>query len=391
MAVHIVDDVPAGFPGRRLGRGIAVLLGILLVVAAMIAAIVPLLWVEAAVYAVVTHSGSAVDKPSDALYFAALVLIVVLVLWVGLRLIRGRRRLGLYLRKFGFADTTRTVSHALGSAVGRSFRLVTLDDSQVAPLGAGRGRRRLGLLVGLLALGAIGWAGYYLSNGSVGRAADEAANSVPKATDLKDAFGSVLSAGIASAIAAAIVIIVFVTLATIGLVVGALGGSVFFAARRAERAASQTLTDERGVDAAARKLARASRRTLAARLVVVAVPTAFWQRAVHGLAAVSDVVIIDVSRPTENLLWEIRNIKPLFHGRWVLVGARDLVSPLAAPHTAAGHDPTGMLARMLDGERILVYTADPAGRRRFARSLRRALEQVSRQSAQPAVQQPAAI
>jgi hypothetical protein len=129
---------------------------------------------------------------------------------------------------------------------------------------------------------------------------------------------------------------------------------------------------------------------MAARLVVVAVPTAFWQRAVHGLAAVCDVVIIDVSRPTENLLWEMRNIKPLFHGRWVLVGARDHVAPLADAQTAAGHDPVGLLARMLDGERVLVYGPDPADRRRFARSLRRSLEQVSRQRAARVSPQPAA-
>jgi len=65
----------------------------------------------------------------------------LLAMWLGVLLIRGRRRLGLYLRKFGFADTTRTVSNALKSAVGRSVRLVTLDDSQVVPVGVGAGRR----------------------------------------------------------------------------------------------------------------------------------------------------------------------------------------------------------------------------------------------------------
>jgi hypothetical protein len=222
---------------------------------------------------------------------------------------------------------------------------------------------------------AIGWVVYYVFGGAL----SNYANNLGKGDPPPASFGAAIGQGLGEGLVIVFLVLLLVLLATVGLIVGVLGGSVYLAARRAERGATQTFTDERGVDTAARKLARASRRTLAARLVVVAVPTTFWQRAVHGLAAVCDVVIIDVSRPTENLLWEMRNIKPLFHGRWVLVGARDLVAPLATAQTADGHDATGLLARMLDGERILVYGPERSDRRRFARALRRSLEQVSHQ------------
>src|SRR5262249_55185226 len=155
MAVHIVDEVPGNFPLRRVGRGIVVLIGVVLVGLAMLAAIYPLVVAEALVYTVVAHAPAAEVHRRDVLTLRLTVIGIVLALWAGLRMIRGRRRLGLYLRKFGFADTTRTVSHALSSAVGRSLRLVTLDDSQVSPLGAGRGRRRLGLVVTVVAIVAI--------------------------------------------------------------------------------------------------------------------------------------------------------------------------------------------------------------------------------------------
>jgi hypothetical protein len=378
MAVRIVEDVPGGSGPRRVFRGVVVLLGVVLLIGGTFAAIVVALWL--AVVAETAAQGGAMPRPlNDELPGVAVATCATaLALWAGARLIRGRRRLGLYLRKFGFAETTRMVSHALGSAVGRSLRLVTLDDSLATPMGSGRGRRRLAGLVWLLAAGLVAWLLYYLYGGpfthDVQRQAQtQAGTTHPQGgNNLFAGLGEAIGAGISAAIVAAAIAIVVIVALCIALTVGALSGGAYLASRRAERSASRALTDERTVDKAARALATAARRIFAARLVVVAVPTPFWQRAVQALATVSDVVVIDVSQPGESLIWEIQNIRPLFDGRCVLVGSRDHITALNGP---GSH---GLLARLLDGEEIIAYGSD---RRRFTRALRHRLAQLRRQQA----------
>jgi hypothetical protein len=379
VAVRIVEDVPDGSGLRRVFRGIVVLLGVVLLVAGVLGAVVVALWL-ATVAETIARGGEMPRPLSDELPGVALFTGgTAVTLWAGLRLIRGRRRLGLYLRKFGFAETTRMVSHALGSAVGRSLRLVTLDDSLAAPLGAGRARRRLAGIVWLLATGLVAWLVYYLYGGPFDRDVQRAVDAQAQVGDAQaevghdwfsgfgEALGAGLSAGLSAAFAAAAIALMVLIVLCLALTVGVLGGGSYLASRRAEQSASRALTDERKVDKAARALAAGGRRIFAARLVVVAVPTPFWQRAVHALATVSDVVVIDVSQPGESLVWEIRNIKPLFDSRCVLVGARDHVAALNGPESH------GLLARLLDGEEIIAYGSD---RRRFARALRHRLAQL---------------
>jgi hypothetical protein len=375
MAIRIVEDLPGG-GAARLGRGIVVLLGLVLLLAGLLAAILPLLWLELTLTDLVT--GYSPDRPtgSDVQQIVITAIVAVVGIWAGLRLIRGRRRLGLYLRKFGFADTTRTVSHALTSSVGRSVRLVTLDDSMVAALGAGRGRRRVAGVVLLIATAVVIGVAYYLVGGAFHNDTDNLVSS------LQEQAGPGVGAQIGAAVGAGVILVVILLivggLGTFALLLALIGAGSYRAARRAERRAVQAFTSSASVDTEARALGRAARRIFAPRLVVVAVPTAFWQRAVHALAAVSEVVIIDVSRPTDNLIWELQNIKPLFQGRWVLVGARPSVAGLARPGTAGAGTAEGLLARLLDGEQILAYGPDPADQARFARSLRRALQQARR-------------
>lgn len=60
----------------------------------------------------------------------------VLCAVVGVRLVRGNRRLVLFLRRFGHSQATAALTYA-ATTIGRSWRLVTLDDAQIAPIGAG--------------------------------------------------------------------------------------------------------------------------------------------------------------------------------------------------------------------------------------------------------------
>jgi hypothetical protein len=376
MSVRIVQDVPAGrLPWQRLSRLILALVGLVLVVAGFLAAVLPIMLVAAVIYSVVR--GESLEMTGgDLVGFGALGAGAAVVMWLGVMLIRGRRRLGLYLRKFGFADTTRTVSQALKSAVGRSVRLVTLDDSQVAPVGVGAGRRIVALLW-ILAAVLAAWLSYYLFGGGFTADSDKIINdAVEQASNnagdgLADQLGAAFGGALAGGIVAGFFLVLLLAALIIVLLVGVFAYRAHRSARRAQREASQALAQRQQVGTVARRLDAVARKVFSPRLMVVAVPGSFWREAIHGFAAVSKVAVIDVSHPTDPLLWEVATLKPLFGSRLVFVGARDLVGALARPpHEIAG-TPHGALAQLLDGEEIIAYGPTGPDRHRFTTALRR--------------------
>jgi hypothetical protein len=366
MAVQIVWDVPSTGAAGRVLRGIGVVLGMILVIAGLVAATLPLLYVLIVVSDLIEGRQPSALEANDLRILGIFGASMIVGLWVGLRLIRGRRRLGLYLRKFGFGESTRTVTAALTTAVGRSVRLVTLDDAMVSPLGVSRSRRRLAWWVWALTFALVVWGLYWAFGGGY----DQASQAADEIADPGESF----SAGL-GAIFALLVVLVGVSLAG-GFAI--FGGAAYLAARRAERASTRVIDNAWAIASTARTIASRSRQILSPRLVVVRVATTLWQNAVQGLANVADVVVIDVSHPTDALLWEVATMKPQFGNRWVLVGAQDSVTSLAHPQTAHGGDHRGLLARQLDGEQIIAYGPRPADQQRFARALRRRLYQVHR-------------
>lgn len=96
-------------------------LGALLVLAGLLL-LVPLLIILLIVVLVAVFTGDAAAPDADS------VIVVVLaagggILWVaGVKLLRGRPRTVLFLRKFGFDDAKAFVSHAAGDALGRRWR-----------------------------------------------------------------------------------------------------------------------------------------------------------------------------------------------------------------------------------------------------------------------------
>ena len=131
------------------------------------------------------------------------------------------------------------------------------------------------------------------------------------------------------------------------------------------------------VSRAATRIRRNNRRVFGARLVVARVATPLWQDVVRHLAAVSDAVVIDVSHATDNLLWEVENMRT--PGRpLVLVCHRDRIATLLYAGTApGGAAPADIrLAHALDGHEVLVYGSGEAEQRAFARSLRNRLAAV---------------
>lgn len=141
-----------------------------------------------------------------------------------------------------------------------------------------------------------------------------------------------------------------------------------------EAAKTAVAQSEFDVRETARAIAGRSRRVFAPRLVVVTVTASEWQLAVRELAARAFVVLLDVSEPTSNVLWELEELTST-GTPYVAIGELGQVARVASP--AAEDFPDDGLAcrlRALLGEReILAYTTDPRGLGRFARALRAVL------------------
>jgi hypothetical protein len=92
----------------------------------------------------------------------------------------------------------------------------------------------------------------------------------------------------------------------------------------------------------------------------------------------SSLALVDVSEPTDNLAWEIEELRGRLGTRCVFIARHDRALPLAAAGTAVPRAPMERrVAYLLEGESILAYTSDRRGMRRFARALREKLLGVS--------------
>ncbi len=101
---------------------------------------------------------------------------------------------------------------------------------------------------------------------------------------------------------------------------------------------------------------------------MVRVADAVWQHAVRDFADRSAAVIIDVSVPSENLLWEIRTLLPVLGHRCVLVGRRDLLTRTAPGGRTVLAVSSGS-GREIDGRDVLAYGTTPREIRRFSQAL----------------------
>ena len=350
---------------RRLGRLLSALVGRLLILAGVLTLAVPLLAVGLFVADRVSRSSSG-DASKLLAPTAGCLAAGAVLLALGIRLVRGRRRLVLFLRRFGLSEATEAVTFAVTTSLGRSWRLVTLDDSRVAPVGTPRGGRRLSALAVVVAVVVVGGTLAWLLGGGfqgyVRHLHVEPSGGPAPTGGVSDAIGR----AIGQAIAAGLVIgLVFAAAALLAATAGAgaiFGWGAHRASQRAEGSKAVGVADPAGVDAAARRCAQASRKVFGPRMVVAHVADAVWHEAVLAFAAASAVVLVDVSEPTPNLLWEIRALDE--HGtRRVLIGRHERLTPL---------DP--MLAGALDGEEILAYGDGRRAMARFARALGASLD-----------------
>jgi hypothetical protein len=438
LPVTVVLDYRQRHSARRLRRSIATLVGGLLV---LVGAIASIGLFPSFVYVV----GIAFDEPkllptlleplemsldwlgidvswwhqtlpawnADLLLATAVsITIMVVGLTVGLRLLRGNRKLVLFLRRFGYSDATKVATFAAAKTIGRSWRLVTLDDASVAPLGVPTSTRRLVVGGGLVRQGVMVAPMFvaYVGMFTLGAPCvilllaflqaktldlDVAHSFEPYGRVLEsvlaghipfDAIGS----NLVGAFAVAATLTMFTVWALIASFAGLLATLMFSgpfsllgfasdAVLAADRLTTRQVKNATEIDSAARAIAAESRKIFAPRLVVLRVASEVWRQTVIRLASTGSLTIIDVSEPTENLVWEIQELTERSGPRCVFVGQSDRVARL----TASSEDvpPPGpideRLLRLLDGREVLAYVTNRRGMRRFARALRARLLELS--------------
>ena len=119
------------------------------------------------------------------------------------------------------------------------------------------------------------------------------------------------------------------------------------------------------------ELAQWSRRVFGPRLVVLRVASNIWRQTVSRMASVSSVALIDVSEPTENLIWEIEELTRRSQTKCVFICRHDRALQIAAAAASVSLSSfDDDMGRLLEMEEIVAYATDRSGIKRFARALR---------------------
>jgi hypothetical protein len=330
---------------------------------------------------------------------------------VGVAFLRGKRKLILFLRRFGFDDATRAISLAAASSMGRRWRLVTLDDREVEPLGLTTPTRLLYRAASLV------WGGLHEAIGGpwafttkllpISMFATAAIPVIdfftrrgpPKVATLiatLEEYGRVLidlvgaqrlpvlrlDLHLAFLIAVLLVVVAIggmvVSLLLLLVALPLLGPLSMVTATasglaRAERDKRVRIGGRKDIEIVVQTIAIRSRDVFAPRLIVVKVSSTMWRPTVRRFADLSAAALIDLSEPTESLLWEIEQLMSI-GGRIVFVGEYDRVVPLAKRSSPPSASIQDRLSSMIEGHQVLAYTRDRAGMSLFARELAEALE-----------------
>ena len=364
MGFEIVDAASVERSHRGRARHLAgAALGTVLVAAAALAA-VPLLFVVAA-FAVLWIAGNRPDTAgvdAQLLVFLGASALVSFTLWkLGVRLVRGRRGLALFLRRFGFGPATDALTHALGGSLGHRWRLVTLDDHEIAPIGVRSSRRWLIRLTRLAMVAAAGAATVYavnkLSGDSIGAMIDKLFrethdNAVEQGQNqVGAAIGALFATLIVGIVLIGLLMIVVISpiaLAGAGALFASLGTRSI---RRAEHAKAIVIEHRDRIDRGVQDVVRRTRKVLAPRMVVARVATPIWQDVVASFVDAGDIVVVDVSEASDNLLWELDLLRRTSTA-WVAVGRVDQLNALRSATSAAADG----VRHALEGRRVIGYT-----------------------------------
>ena len=416
MPIQLIRDYPYRQWRTRFARAIRATLGSLLVLIGLAASVVLLPTGFVTLSDIIERVQ---DEPEELIppgfpvaefevAFAAALIVAFVGLRYGRRLVRGRRSMVLFLRRFGFRGSMQAVTFAVVGTVGKTWRLVTLDDAEMAPVGIGGGTKLAFGLGERLVRGAgtagrgvmaafpwIAWTMWTivglqvaqvmlfgdwrvaLRDGTVDAYA-RAFSSVMEgripvesfALSLPGLFAISITA-LAFALGGLIVVMAVLILLFpfFGIVI--LATSSAEAVRKAEAAKSQAIQDATQIRGAVADVVAQGRQTFAPRLVVLRVADQAWRQTVTALAEVTSASIVDISEPTEHLAWELWELERTCPGRWIAIGEASHVARWADTPEVP-YDPASLDARFaarLGSRQVLAYTTDRKGMRRFARAL----------------------
>jgi hypothetical protein len=378
MWLEIVTQFPRAPWPRRMARAAQAAVG-----ASLLFAGVSVLAVSTLFTGLVLLNNDQAHRPSKVANVVMLVLVMVaaaMAMLVGRRLLRGRRSLVLFLRRFGFQGASATVTYAVLSAIGRRFRLVTLDDASITGVGVRSlgawSRARWLTAIALLVVLALGVHGYlYELPQVISSTMKDAADQAPKSGGISAAIGGIIGGIIAAIVVGALLVVSVLTLifATVGYT--AFTFVTWLSVRRAEGDKALEVKTEEAVAPAVARLQRRLGGWLSPRLVVMRCADVAWRNLVTTLAQRAELVLIDISDPSEHLIWEIETLRAVQGAKFLLIGDRERVEGLIHGTRVLDARTAQALVSHLTGHKVLVYEAkrQPAVRE-FARALRDGLE-----------------
>ena len=331
--------------------------------------------------------------------FVASLVVAVAGIRYGRRLFRGTRTIVLFLRRFGYDGAQQVVTYAVANTIGMSWRLVTLDDDEIAPVGVDTtstvimttGERIVALaghaykavmtvfpwtiwgICGVVVLQVLAVAPNWerlLNEGIADRYAAIFASVMERRIpveyfdlSLSGAFAvlaTVLAVAFAGLMVSFVVLLAMIPL--FGFVIFA--SSSAEALRKAEQNKSVTLKQVHEIAPLVSRLATLGQQTFAPRLMVLRVSGSIWQPTVSALAAVASATIVDISEPTVNLAWEVSELDRLDQEtRCIFIVDHARLSDPSNSSNAAH------IASAIGDREGLAYTTGRAGMRRFARAL----------------------
>jgi hypothetical protein len=414
MPARVVLDHPRRHIFRRLWLAIAMIAGAMLLILGIAASLVAVPanvlaagWLMGENVNIDLAPGRQITSDQILLVWAIATPLAFFGVSRGLSLVRRGRTLVLFLRRFGYDDAQSAVTFAVNSTIGRSWRVVTLDDAEIAAVGVPTGTRWLfravqmtttavkaiaNLLLRIFPAAQLGlWVivGADLVRARIWEhAQSERAwmavlnpyfDIITTTFDGKlpiEAIGLHLPGLFALlAVVLAGIVIGLGTALTAAPVAWAVGAAFLFffqfpadAVLEAEQAKTREIRNEGDISMSTSAVTERSRRVFGPQLVVLRVASSVWRETVNRFASVSSVVLFDVSEPTENLVWEIEELMVRSRKRCVFICQRERAEEITSPSPPRPFDP--YVARLLELEEILAYTTDWRGRRRFARALR---------------------
>jgi len=179
----------------------------------------------------------------------------------------------------------------------------------------------------------------------------------------------------ALAICAALVALwsVWVVLMIVGMPVSMVMSSLADDVRQADQDKTITVADRSAIAAAHTQFTARRQKNTSSRLTVLKADTPVWRQTVTAIADVCALPLIDISEPTDHVVWEVETLLHRFGHRCVFIGQHARVNALRI--AALPGSPSSRVQTLLDGHEVLVYaTASRRDIRRFTRALRATLE-----------------